>query len=141
MRRFPQPTPTWVFLIFALARRDRYFATPSRAPKRDDCGPRSGAPMTIAGRRLSERRRRQYPVLPTSRHPTLCRARNSIPCDAASSDDPFVTRGGTGLRFAIGTTSIESADSDALALVRGATSSLRRSINQRPAGPKGLSVR
>src|SRR6266404_3036656 len=102
MRRFPQPSRTWGSLIFVLARRDRYFATPSRAPKRDDCGPRTGAPMTIAGRRLSERGRRQYPVLPTSLHPTSCRARNSTPCDAASSDDPFVSRGGTELWFAIG---------------------------------------
>src|SRR5271154_1517830 len=37
--------------------------------------------------------------------------------------------------------SMESAESDASWLPRGAASSMRRSMNQRPAGPKGLLAR
>jgi len=116
MRRFPQPTPTWVFffdfLLSRLARRDPLASLRlSRAPKAGRLWTAFPArPMTITGRRLSERGTQAVPCpcRPKSSSDIVVAARNSIPCDGQpSSDDPFVTRGGTGLRFAIGTRSIE----------------------------------
>src|ERR1700679_147014 len=52
-----------------------------------------------------------------------------------------LARSSTGLRRTIGITLIESADTAASPLTRGAAASLRRSMNQRPPRPGGLFVK